>query len=135
RERLFLERLVLGHGLDDEVTALEILEPGRTGNARQDLVLGLGLDLSPGGQPFHRVAQTAEPALAEIVFGLYEEHREAGLGRDLHDARAHETATDHTDVLDGHGRSAPGIYAISGDGRDAAAARKTRRPAGRRDGT
>src|SRR5438067_358441 len=66
------------------------------------LVLRLRLELALGDQPLQRLAQPLEAALHQLVVGLDEQHAEAGLGRDLHDAGAHETAADHPDVLDGH---------------------------------
>jgi hypothetical protein len=49
--------------------------------------------------------QPRESALDQRVVSLDEEDLEAGLGRDLHDARAHEAAPDDADVRDGHGMS------------------------------
>ena len=101
-ERLVLEDLVLGHRLHDEIGGLELLQPRRARDAAQRLVLRLRLELALGHEALERLAQPLEAARDERVVGLDEQHVEAGLRRDLHDAGAHETAADHADVLDGH---------------------------------
>src|SRR3989442_11784330 len=99
---IVLEGLVLGHRLHDEIGGLEVLQPRRARDAPQRLVLRLRLELALGHEALERLAQPLEAARDERVVGLDEQHVEAGLRRDLHDAGAHETAAYHSDVLDGH---------------------------------
>src|SRR5205809_868909 len=102
RERLVLERLLLGHRLHHEIDGLEVLQPRGTRDASERVVLGLRFELALGNEALQRLSQSLEATLDELVVGLDEEDAEAGLRGDLHDAGAHEPAADHTDVLDGH---------------------------------
>jgi len=102
RERLVLELLVLRHGLDDEVAPFELLEPRRAGDAREQGVLRSGVELALRHEPLERLAEPVQAPLGQLVVRLDDGHGESRLGRDLGDARAHETAADDADVLDGH---------------------------------
>ena len=102
REGLVLEDLILGHRLHDEVRRFQVLEVGRPGDACERRVLGLRVELALHHEALERLAQSRERAPNQLVVGLDEQDLEAGLGRDLDDAGAHEPAPDDADVRDGH---------------------------------
>ena len=121
-ERLVLERLVLGHGLDDEVAALEVLEARRAGDARRGCRPWPWPRACRGRPSPSSVSRSRpRPRLTSSSLASTKSTGEAGLGRHLHDARAHETAADDTDVLDGH------PVALLGSTRSAATAGTRRR--------
>src|SRR5215470_10892175 len=104
-EGLVLHRLILGDGLDDEVAALEILQMRRAAEPAHRLVLGPRLDLRLGHQALEALLDPAQALVEEGLVCFDHDGGEARLRRHLGDAGAHEPATDHTDLLDGHARA------------------------------
>ena len=91
-----LELLVLDHGLDRGVDAVEVLEDrghDEVVERRRPAVLVelAGLHGAPQ-RALDRVART----LRTLVVGLDDRHVHAGPGTHLRDARAHQPTTDHT---------------------------------------
>src|SRR4029453_73690 len=109
------------------VEGVRVCTRSRAGDAPYRRVAVERLELAALHEPLERLVQPREPALDQLVVGLDEEDLEPGLRRHLHDAGAHETAPDDTDVGDGH---AARWSATSGSGPEEAAARSAPSPAG-----
>src|SRR5262249_62195771 len=92
-------------GLDDEAAALEILQVRRAAEPAHHLVLGPRLDLRLGHQALEALLDPAQTLVEEGLVRFDHDGGEARLRRHLGDAGAHEPATDHTDLLDGHTRA------------------------------
>src|SRR5215467_15874185 len=105
-EGLVLERLALGDHLDDEIAVLEVFQMRRAPEPAHRLVLGPRFDPGLGDQAFQRFLDSAQALVEEGLIRLDHQGGEAGLRRHLRDARAHEPAADHTNLLDGHARAA-----------------------------
>ena len=114
RAELLEERLlgveVLDDGLDHEVAVGEVLLGSRAADAgARRRRLGLGLFLGrlavlDGllGELREALVDAAETAVQELLLGLEHDHRAAALGRDLHDAVAHQAAAHHAHFLNRH---------------------------------
>src|SRR5262249_57484133 len=78
--------------------------PGRRGPAQpaESLVLGLLVEPGLGDQRLEALPDPAESAVEQPLARLHHRGREAALGGDLGDTRAHEPAADDTDAFHAH---------------------------------
>ena len=115
-EQLALEVQVLGHGLDDELAAGEVVEVARERHPRR-----AGRRAPPGsssrGPARVRWSRRAPalPCSTPVVVDLDGDHVDPVAGEHLHDPRAHRPESDHTHTgeVTRHGRDpcrgAPGV--------------------------
>src|SRR5690606_15032088 len=99
-EHLVLEVEVLGDGLDDDVSVVEVLEGGGHAQAPEGLVLRALLELPPLDGTVEAALDQAMAPVAELAAHFTDPRLVTGAGRHLCDPAPHATAPQRPDLAD-----------------------------------
>ena len=101
RNTVDLRRLVLDHGLDDELAVGELVEVGGArGSGRGPSSRASSVSLPERTPRSSDVVEPGQPGLGGAGVDLPDDDVEAGSGAHLGDAGPHQAAADDTDSLD-----------------------------------
>ena len=100
REHFLLDRHGLEHGLDDQVSVLDVLEPDHAVDQAHALGGRVGGNAAARRGRLVVLLHHAHAALELLLAGLDQRHRNAGIGERHRDAAAHGAGADDGDPLD-----------------------------------